>query len=160
MAVRQTDWVDTRIGLTIANNAQDTARVDGGSTQVVLRGTTIIRTIVSLYIVSTTVAGAWGIQELDLAIGISEREAFNAGVFPDPNVGTDKPARGWIYRTALGVSQETGGGGVVFPVRADIRGARKIESGIVYLIVTNGQLLGTSFTVQVRGIVRMLMKLP
>ncbi len=101
---RQMDWIDTRIGLTVASGAQGNTDVDGGSTQVVQRGTTIIRTIISIHLASTTVAGAWGTQIIDMAIGIADRESFSASVLPDPNSDTDKPARGWMWRTGLLVS--------------------------------------------------------
>ena len=62
---RATDWVDTLIGLNTGTGAQASVEVDGGSTAVVLRGVTIVRTIIAISIHSSTVAGAWGIQEVD-----------------------------------------------------------------------------------------------
>ncbi len=157
---RQMDWIDTRIGLQAATGAQNNTDVDGGNTQVVQRGTTIIRTIISLDVYSISVAGAWGIQVVDLAIGVTDREAFSASVLPDPNQDTDKPARGWLWRTSVVVSQNGVGGQVLHPVRADIRGARKLDLGRAYIVMNNTTVLGTSFTAEVRGLVRVLMKLP
>ena len=157
---RQMDWIDTRIGLNIANAAQAFTDVDGGSTQVVQRGTTIIRTIISLHFTSDDVAGAWGVQDVDVAIGISDREAFTAGVLPDPNSDTDKPARGWMWRTQLLVSQNGVGGQVVFSLHADVRGARKLDLGRAYIIANSLTSAGTIFDVNMRGLVRTLIKLP
>ena len=54
--------------------------------------------------------------------------------------------------------------GVSVPVarelRADIRGVRKIEDGEVFLVISNGGSGGTSFTVAMKGLVRLLVKLP
>jgi hypothetical protein len=158
---RMMDWIDTRIGLNVANAAvPGFLAIDGGSTQVVQRGTTIIRTIIALYLSSDDVAGAWGVQDVDLAIGISDREAFTAGVLPDPNSNTDKPARGWMWRTALMVSQNGVGGQVVFEVHADVRGARKLDLGRAYIIMTSLTSAGTVFDINLRGLIRTLIKLP
>ena len=156
---RQMDWIDTRVGLTIANLAQDRTAIDGASTQVVQRGTTIIRTIVSIDINSASVAGAWGIQLADLAIGIGDREAFSVGTLPDPSSAIDKPARGWMWRTSITVSQNGVGGEVIHRIRADVRGARKIDLGRAYLIVDNTAIGGTTFSIEVRGLIRTLVKL-
>jgi len=157
---RLTDWVDTRVGLTVTAGSQDNTRVDGGSVQTTLRGITIVRTILAFGAFSTSVAGAWGIQQLDMAIGIVTREAFNAGIFPDPNSATDKPARGWIWYGQMLVSQNGVGTKIVHTLNGDIRGARKIENGVVVFIVNNTSLAGTNFSVQIRGLVRTLVKLP
>ncbi len=157
---RMTDWVDTRIGLTATTGSQVSTRVDGGSTQVVQRGTTIIRTIVSLDMSSSSVAGAFGVQIADMAIGIVSREAFAAGTFPDPNDSTDKPARGWLWYHSMKVAQNGVGTQIIYPVRSDIRGARKVENGIVVLVLNSTALVGTAFSIHVHGLIRSLVKLP
>ncbi len=96
---------------------------------------------------------------MDLAIGISDREAFSSSVLPDPNTATDKPARGWMWRTSALVSQNGVGGPIVYSIRADIRGSRKIDLGRAYLIITSEANLGTAFTVNIRGLIRTLVKL-
>ncbi len=157
---RKTDWIDSRIGLTVASASTDFVEVDGGSTQVVQRGTTVIRTIVDLYLQSSTVAGAWGTQVLDCGIGMSTREAFTAGILPDPGAVGDDPIRGWIYRGSSLVSQNGVGGVVVFRLTADIRGARMIDNGKVWLKCDSSPIAGTAFTTFVRGLIRVLVKLP
>jgi len=44
-------------------------------------------------------------------------------------------------------------------VTADVRGARKIENGELYLIITNTNQEGTSFNVNMTGLIRTLYKL-
>ncbi len=160
MAARMTDWMDTVITLNPTNGGSDNVSLITGAAPINMRGATLIRTLVRLDFSSATVAGAWGIHECQFAIGIASQEAFAAGVLPDPRTATDKPPRGWVYRSAAGVMQNGATGGqIVTAVQADIRGARKIENGEVYLIVDSDATAGTAFTVNVRGLVRMLVKL-
>ena len=156
---RQMDWIDTRVGLNIVDGAQGVTAIDGGSTQVVQRGTTIIRTIITLHVMSSTVAGAWGAHVVDLAIGITDREAFTAGVVPDPDSAVDKPARGWMWRTQMLVSQNGVSTPIVTTMHADVRGARKIDLGRAYLVVNSNLSAGTAFAVDIRGLIRTLVKL-
>ncbi len=157
---RATDWIDTLVSMSPASGGSSNVSLITGAAPINMRGVTLIRTIVSLSLVSTTVAGAWGVQQAQIAIGITSQEAFAAGVFPDPSSATDKPPRGWVYRTSAPVTQN----GISTPVhtwvQADIRGARKIENGELFLIVDNDAVLGTAFQLRVTGIVRVLMKLP
>ncbi len=156
---RPTDWVDTVHSTAVVSGGQAVNSLLGALAPEDYRGATLIRTILAIGLTSTTVAGVWGTQVVDMAIGIASQEAFNAGIVPDPNVGADKPARGWIYRVRKVVGQNGVGGTVVHEVSADIRGARKIENGEVYLIMTNANLAGTPFTVAVTGLERLLIKL-
>ena len=123
------------------------------------RGMTVIRTIIRMGLFSNTVAGAWGIMRVDLGIGVASQEAFAAGVLPDPNSATDKPPRGWMWRSQQLVSQNGTGHQVIFNVDADIRGARKVENGEVYLIGCNTAYVGTQFQVNCVGLIRQLYKL-
>jgi len=123
------------------------------------RQSTIIRIILSIALNSTTVAGAWGTQRVDLAIGMASQEAFTAETLPDPVISTDKPSRGWMYRTSKMVSQNVSGGQILFPIEVDLRAARKIEQGILYMIWDNSAVEGTSFTVRLSGLIRVLVKL-
>jgi len=159
MVTRQVDWTDTVVSETIASVAQGSVRVDGSVTDVVARRLTVVRTIISLDILSTTVAGAWGVQEAALGIGVVSREAFAAGVFPDPVEATDKPTRGWLWRTHRAVSQNGTGTTIMTHIEGDFRGARKLDAGVLILIMNNTPLQGTVFTFLVRGLVRTLFKL-
>jgi len=158
---RMTDWLDTVINFSVATGAVATPlSLITGLAPSAMRGTTLIRTLVRLSLNSSEIAESYGVQTVNLAIGIASQEAFAAGVVPDPRISTDKPPRGWVYRTNRGVSQNGIGTTAVFPVEADIRGARKIENGEVYLVVDNDAVIGNSFTIDVTGLVRLLIKLP
>ena len=157
---RPTDWIDTIITSIPASGGQSQISLMTGVAPVNMRGMTLIRTIISLSLFSTTVAGAWGVQGLNVAIGIASQEAFAAFALPDPNASTDKPPRGWVYRTHRSVAQNGAQGGpVVTRIDADIRGARKVENGEVYLIANNDPLGGTPFSCRIEGLVRTLYQL-
>ena len=156
---RPTDWVDTIINQAVNNGGETIIDLLSSLSPADMRGATLIRTLVSLSFQSGTVAGAWGTQRFDTGIGISSQEAFAASALPDPSSSTDKPARGWIYRTSVGVSQNGAGSPVLFERVADIRGARKIENGDLFIIFNNTAILGTSFNGQVMGLIRLLIKL-
>ena len=156
---RPTDWVDTVINLEVSTGNQSVTSLVTGLSPQDMRGVTVIRTIIMLGMFSNTVAGAYGVQQLDLGIGIASQEAFAAGVLPDPNISGDKPPRGWMWRAEKMVAQNGAGAPVVVEVEVDIRGARKVENGEVYLIAFNTALVGTSFQVNVRGLIRQLYKL-
>jgi len=158
---RPTDWVDTIIQLGATAGGQVFTGLLTGLAPVDLRGLTVIRTIITMGVTSRTVAGAWGVHRCDMAVGIASQEAFAAGVLPDPSVNTDKPPRGWMWRTSLVVTQNGAGAPVMTAsVAVDIRGARKVENGQLYLVVDNTALQGTSFTFDVTGLIRVLTKLP
>jgi len=159
MVTRQVDWQDTQISLEIASGAQGNTRVDGSVTDVVARRLTAIRTIISMDVFSTSVAGAWGVQECAIGIGVISREAFAAGVLPDPVEATDKPTRGWLWRTTRAVSQNGIGTPIIVHIEGDFRGARKLDAGILLLICNNTVLDGTAFTFRLRGLVRTLFKI-
>ena len=156
---RPTDWIDTQVSLAPATGAQGLQSLMTGVAPVNMRGMTLIRIILSLWVSSTTVAGAWGVQKIDVGIGVASQEAFAAGIVPDPVTSTDKPPRGWVYRTQFGVAQNGVGTPIVTNHQVDIRGARKIENGELYIVVDNNAIAGTTFAVDVRGLIRTLYKL-
>jgi len=57
------------------------------------------------------------------------------------------------------VAQNGAGAPVLYDVEADIRGARKVENGEVFLQGDNNIDSGTAFQVNVRGLIRQLYKL-
>jgi len=157
---RETDWIDTNVDFTIASGAQAFVSLITGAAPINMRGVTLTRLIISLGFTSTTVAGLWGIQQVDMGIGVTSQEAFAAGSLPDPSVPADKPQYGWVWKTSKAISQNGIGAVAVFDVMADARGQRRIQNGEVYFVADNTALLGTSFVVNCRGLIRMLTKLP
>ena len=157
---RATDWIDTLVNTTVATGAQSRTDLVSGIGAIDLRGATVIRTLLSLSFMSSSIAGAYGGQRIDLGILIASREAEAAGVVPDPGVAGDHPPRGWLYRTSRVVAQNGSGMDPLLHVSADIRAARKVEQGKVILVIDNEAVSGTSFTYHVDGLIRLLIKLP
>ncbi len=156
---RHTYWVDTIITLTIANGAVSTLRLGTLDTDFIeSRTATIVRTLVNFSIMSSTVAGAWGIGDQNIGIGIESEEAFGGGSHPSPGVATQHPTRGWILKTHCVTAQNGAGAPVLYKCEYDMHNMRKLDNGAVFLSITHDMILGTSFGIQVHGIVRLLVK--
>jgi len=159
---RQTEWVDSLVTLDVATGASS-AGLDlmAGAPTVAnrVRGGTIVRMIYDLNLLSTTTAGAFGVAAIDLAWGIASQEAFAAGALPDPNAD-ERPVRGWLYRTRCVVTQNGIGTQIATPCRGDLRAARKLEDGIMFLTMFSTPNGGTTFNTRLLGIIRTLFLLP
>jgi len=157
---RRSMWVDTNVNLAASSGSQSAGlSLMGGFTAAEIFGWTVTRLIFDLGLHSTTVGGAWGVHAADLGIGIVSAESFAAGIFPDPVQSTEKPIRGWLYKVRCAVSQNSGGQ-VIFPCRGDLRSGRKIDTGVMFLIINNTPFFGTTFTLQALGTIRALVLLP
>jgi len=157
---RQTRWIDTLIGLNPASGANSAVSLVTGLGPVDTRGVTVIRTMVRLSFSSGTVAGAWGSQQCFVGIGIAAQAAFAIGItaLPTPDQ-LEQPSRGWMYRDFVLATQNGVNHRHAAELRADIRGARKIEDGEVFFVLSNVAHAGTPFTVNCHGLIRMLVKL-
>ncbi len=109
MPRRASDWIDSLVGLATATGGQSNVSLMSGVAPVNVRRQTLVRTLIELSLYSTTVAGVWGTQIVDIGIGITSQEAFAAGVLADPDTANDQPSRGWIYRTRRVVAQNAAG---------------------------------------------------
>ncbi len=157
---RATRWIDSLISLGVGTGGQAIQTLFPGIGPDDLRNATIIRTIGNLWLFSETVAGAWGVQLFDLGIGVISQEAVAASIYPDPNVASDYPVRGWIYRTRCVVAQNGSGAPVLIPCNFDLGSQRKLDTGVPTLVGNNDADVGTSFSVRVRGSIRTLVLLP
>jgi len=101
---------------------------------------------------------------VDLAIGVSATEAFNANVVPDPGSPADTPARGWLWKDRLIAVGNSVTGPPAHDVywgtelKADIRSMRKVDRGVLYLAMQfdNTLVSGSFLPVSCIGIVRAL----
>ena len=101
---------------------------------------------------------------VDLAIGVSAVEAFNANVMPDANVPADVPIRGWLWKDRLVAVGNSVTGPPAHDVyygtelKADIRAMRKVDRGILYLVTsaTDISVSGSFLPTSLVGIVRAL----
>ena len=157
-----TRWIDTVVAqAAFASGANSATSLLSGIGPVDTRGVTIIRTMIRLSFSSDTIAGAWGAQSVHLGIGIASQAAFTMGITALPTAeGSEQPARGWIWRDHVMAGQNGVDTQFVSTLREDIRGARKIEDGEVFLTFSNIPHTGTPFSIRVTGLVRLLVKLP
>ena len=110
---RRTSWNDVFVDVTVATGSQNSASLETGLTADEKEGRTLTRLIGELSLVSNSVAGAYGVQTLDIGVAIIDGDAFTAGAFPDPESAADEPPRGWIFRTRCGVAQNGTGTHIV-----------------------------------------------
>ena len=157
---RRTTWIDNLSSFVVApGGGQQSQSLLQGVAPEDTRGTTVVRVLYDLQLHSTSVAGAWGVQALDLAFGVTSQEAFAAGVFPDPNAD-ERPVGGWMFRTRCVIAQNGAGAPILTSCKGDLRSGRKLDAGEVYVVANNSDLDGTAFTVRVTGIIRLLLMLP
>jgi len=157
---RKATWIDTLIAFSVASGAQQVISLMGGLLPIETRGYTLTRTILELSMVPPT-AVSDGFQAVSLGVQLVSQEGFNAGVVPDPNVGADRPPRGWVYRTRRAVA---GAASMVshdpLLIMADIRAKRRVDDGELVLTINNDAIDGTAFSVRLDGIVRCAYLLP
>ena len=159
--VRQVRWYDNVLNMNTAAGTQDTEGLVGGITLDQGRRGTVTRIVYDLSFASNTVAGAYGLQQLGIGMGIASQEAFAANALPEPESETEFPVTGWLYRNIIMVGQNGSGVYPVVRLSGEIRAQRKLDIGDLFLIITNQPVVfGTSFSVLTRGIIRVLVRLP
>ena len=158
---RQLVWHDQLFDETLANNAQKGFDMTPALAVNERLGCTITRIIGTIYCsLGVTIAGD-AVQVIDVGIGVIERDAQAANAFPDPDTEADQPGRGWMYRARELCFQETGVPFVSHAVfRFDIRAQRRLDRGMLMLIIDNNSTEGTPQSVVLRGLTRSLCRLP
>ena len=157
---RRTRWIDSFIDVNIANAAQDQTSMFAAFALGTFYGSTVVRTIASLWLASSDVAGAWGYGKLDIGFGVISQESVGAVVFPDPGVPGDFPVRGWTFRERCGVFQNGANTDIFTRCVFDIASQRRVETGEYYMVTNWITVLGTNFGAKVMGSVRTLLLLP
>jgi len=150
---RKTFWVDNPVDLGIVSAAQQSQSLFTGTPPINTRQTTVVRIIIDLKIFSTTVAGAHGVNFINLGIGMASQEAFNAGIFPDPE--SDE-----LYKTRCVAFQNGVGTNPLITCYKDIRSGRKVYDGELFLVATNTNRMGTTASYVLGGEIRVLVMLP
>ena len=152
---RRTSWLDSLPGFSVASGAQASATLITGSVDT--DGYTLTRLIGHIQVHPLSPAGATGVMRVDMGLGMFEADAIAAAAFPDPVVSTDEPGRGWIWRDSLTIEERTSSTEPhMVVIRFDIRAQRKIDKASMVWVVDNTQVIGTAFTVTMRGIFRSL----
>ena len=124
---------------------------------------TVARLIGKLQVHTASTDETESSQIIDLAIGVSSVEAFNLGAtaLPDPNTEGDYPPRGWLYATRVYYEQTLPTGGTptamwrVLPViEFDLGAMRRIDKGVLFMIVRNTSIDGAATNMRLTGRVR------
>jgi len=157
---RETTWVDTELDVAIAATAGQTQSLMGTMDVDERRGMTVTRILACIYLLPSSVGVADGVMKLSLGIGSASQEAFTAGAIPDPEAAADFPQRGWLYRCTHAVVDHTIPGYPMPAIFLDLHAQRKVDTGEIYLRMRNELQQGSSFSVDVVGTLRMLVKLP
>jgi len=122
---------------------------------------TAARLVGHLYVTTDNALGVVdGAIMVDFGIQVVSAEAFAAGVTPDPNVSSEGPARGWLWRDRCLVINAVGAGPIdwhyVSELKFDIRTMRRVDRGKLILSTTARLAHGTAYNTKFVGIVRAL----
>ena len=100
---------------------------------------------------------------IDVGIGVASQEAFALGTtaLPDPRTQADYPPRGWLYINTQPVMNSIDATNQAIATRParfqfDIRSMRKIDKGVLYLLIQSSAGKGSGVTTLVSGRVRTL----
>jgi len=157
---RPVAWADTLLNVALPS-ATLMVPVDLLATLTPSDTITVVRTIGHLYIITDSFSATNdGILGIDLGIGSTSEEAFDAAVVPDPQTAGDVPARGWLWRDRVVYARANASGTVedfhIPEIKFDIRSSRKVDRGKHYIVGFNSVLDGTGFNVRLMGLVRSL----
>ena len=156
---RGTTWIDTVVDTDIVTAGEDVVDLMGSFDVDERRGMTITRILLCLYIIANSHGAVDGVQTLDMGIGVASQEAFAAGILSNPNVATEFPLRGWLYRCRHVVIDDSTPGYPSPVVKEDLHAMRKLDTGQAFMVLVNTANQGTTFTISVIGTIRMLVKL-
>ena len=161
---RLTAWDDFRMNNSTADGAFATFALMNNIADPEKRGCTLIRMILDFVLFPATPGAVSGRQLYSMGIGVVSDDAFSAGAtgLPNPEVDSDYPVGGWLWRKTVAVFDETLATGHVPPVQiqADLRAMRKLDRSTLAFMLFNGTGEGTPFAVQRIGQIRCLYKLP
>jgi len=156
-------WADRIFNVTLLNNGQNKENLLTIPTPA--DTLTAVRIIGHIMVVSGASNEGEYTQAIDLGIGVASGEAFNIGVtaLPSPAVEDEYPARGWLYRQRDVTQQAipTGATPVAMYKRPalfdfDLRAMRRIDKGVLYMMITCSEINGSGPANTVLGTVRVL----
>ena len=152
-------WVDSLLSNQVANNTNAlVSLMTGISSSESRMGMTLIRLIFCFDFGHLIHDSGEGSQIVDFGIGIASQEAFAAGVVADPEVSTEFPTGGWLFRCRLRTYGFAADQPSVYSrtIERDLRAKRKLNNGELFFSVDNSADQGTGGSIQALGIVRAL----
>ena len=158
---RKTDWIDTfDTNFLGGAGAQRVFALLGSRAAEDLAGCTGVRLLVHLEASFSTASPNDSVQRLSYGIGMGSREAVTASIVPDPEDMSEFPPRGWLLRDFMVCVQDNVNQRGPWVARYDLRAGRKLDEGMMYMIVTNTDISGSTESLQVQVLVRLLCLLP
>ena len=155
-----TVWLDTLFNNDIASGGQFVLSLMTGvsATQTRFDRMTLTRTIIGLDLAYTVHDSGEGSQRVTAGIAITSQEAFAASAVPDPEVASDHPVRGWVWRASYRIFGFAADQAAVYDARIDedIHAQRKLDNGESYVIFVNEPVEGVASVARVTGIIRQL----
>ncbi len=160
---RRRTWADRTIDLLITSGGQ-TIPIDLLADLPETDVKTVTRIIGRLTIVSADPDTAVTCtQRVDIGIGVASKEAFTAGIVPDPKVQADYPTQGWLWIDSPTIVRQNGSGTVemfLIPVvTLDVGAQRKVDKGVLYMVADNTAILAGTESVRMVGRLRSLVLL-
>ena len=152
-------WTDTLLNDQISSNSftSQTLLQDIDPTES-RNGMTLTRTLICLDIGHFIHDSGEGSQMVTMGIGVAPSIAIIGSNTPQPEVATEFPTRGWVWRCRYRTFGFAADQPAVFNrnVHLDIRSQRKLDNGDLFLRVQNSNLEGATGTILVTGIIRTL----
>ena len=153
-------WIDTLVNNDVTIATPDSKSLMTGIAAINTRVAqmTLLRTLIGLDIGRTVHDSGEGSERVAIGIGIASQEAFAADTLPDPEVETDFPTRGWVWRAHYRVFGFATDQPTIFTRRIDLdlRSMRKLENGEAFINFSLTALEGTNAPVRLLGLIRQL----
>jgi len=156
---RHAFWVDSLHDIQVASGVNNIVSLIPNIPATESRsGMTLLRTLICWNIQPTIHDSGEGQQTFDVGIGITSQDAFTAGAVADPEVETDHPMGGWLYRCRGTVFAFAADQAAVYSriLQEDLRGKRKLNNGNLFMTLTNTPEQGTATAISLIGITRCL----
>ena len=146
-------WDDTIIDSSLASGAQDSESLLAGIPEDEIKGLTITRLIIDLYLIQLTAGTGASFAG---GIYVVEEDAFAAAAMADPGVPADDA--GWMWRVLVVpvVTSSVNDSSQFAHLSYDLRAQRKIPGEDYTLVFVLQNLGGTTFNVD--GTIRTLCK--
>ena len=153
-------WFDTLVGINVTSGTNGSQLLGGDLSELQRRTErlTLLRTIIRLDIAAIVRDSGEGDNILAIGVGVASQEAAAAGVFSDPDVSTDYPTTGWVWRSRYRIYAVSTNDQNIDLVRVDLdlRGKRLIKNGRLFLNATNTVNQGVDTGIAVLGLIRTL----
>ena len=140
---RRRAWADTLLqspNMDLNEQSKDDLLVGLAATET----KTVSRVLMDLHFFYDQLETAESIIVVHVGIGVVSKEAFDLGTFPDAAAVADYPQQGWLYVASLPIINTLPGAGGIWRMdahfKADIRGQRKVDRGVLFM-TTNAVLL-------------------